>query len=325
MNSKPLVTVGIPTYNREHLVGNAIRSVLAQSYSNVEVIVSDNNSADSTLDVLKEFEAHNIKIVSNESNLGMVANWNRCLQLAEGDFFILLPDDDSLESNAVSELLAAVQSSEVVASYGDVSLQQANGLKARRSVFTPPKEESLESFLFGVFKFKRAAYPSVTLFHTEKIRAVGGYPEAVGGATDLGLLIKLSYFGFVSYVDKSLAFYESHEESESFTVRSLETYRKLLFILVSQDVNPAIIEEFSRYSRAILISRGRRAARLGMQKEGEVILEELRHFSQSPSDFLLVFLVSSLGKVKMGRMFLEAAAALRQRFRNRIDFFGEDK
>jgi len=325
MNIRPLVTVGIPTYNREHLVGNAIKSVLSQSYSDIEVIVSDNNSTDSTLEVLKEFEGHNVKVVTNESNLGMVANWNRCLQSATGDFFILLSDDDTLKPSAVSELLAAMQGRDVVASYGDVSIQQANGFKTRRSGFAPPERESLESFLLGVFKFKRAAYPSVTLFHTEKIRAVGGYPEAVGGATDLGLLVKLSQSEFISYVDKPLAVYASHEESESFTARSVGTYRDLLSFLKSQEIKPSISEECVRYSRVILISRGRRAARLGLQKEVEVISEELRYFSLSLSDSLAVFLVSSLGKIKMGRMFLEAVAALRRGTSNLTSFLGEVK
>ena len=55
MNDEPLVTIGIPTCNRAHCVGEAIESLLAQSYSSFELIISDNASTDATQEICERF------------------------------------------------------------------------------------------------------------------------------------------------------------------------------------------------------------------------------------------------------------------------------
>src|SRR5262245_40129939 len=90
----PLVTIGIPTYNRAHYLRESISAALAQSYSKIEVIVSDNASTDNTKDVVLALSDSRIVYSRGEQNVGAENNFARVLQLATGKYFGWLQDDD---------------------------------------------------------------------------------------------------------------------------------------------------------------------------------------------------------------------------------------
>lgn len=100
MSSRPpLVSVGIPTYNRHLLIARAIVSVLRQDYPNVEIVVSDNCSTDSTSSVCLELAASDVRIryVRQPHNIGATRNFNAVLAQATGEFFMWLGDDDWID------------------------------------------------------------------------------------------------------------------------------------------------------------------------------------------------------------------------------------
>jgi glycosyltransferase involved in cell wall biosynthesis len=107
MYSTPLVSVGIPTYNRAEMLHRAVESVLAQDYPNVEVVVSDNASTDGTCALCEEFCRRDgrVRYVRQRNNVGLVANYAEVFKLAHGDFYMALADDDWLESNYISECI----------------------------------------------------------------------------------------------------------------------------------------------------------------------------------------------------------------------------
>jgi glycosyltransferase involved in cell wall biosynthesis len=102
------VSVCIPTYNYGHFIGDAIESVLRQTFQDFELIVSDNASVDDTESVVSGYASRDprIRYERNQANLGMVANWNRCLSLATGDNVKFLCADDLLEDECLAELTA---------------------------------------------------------------------------------------------------------------------------------------------------------------------------------------------------------------------------
>lgn len=99
MSAAPmLISVVIPTFNRAELLRKAVASVLAQRGDHFEVVISDNCSSDHTPQVVAEFAADPRVVASrNERNLGMVGNWRKGVyELARGEWFILMSDDDYL-------------------------------------------------------------------------------------------------------------------------------------------------------------------------------------------------------------------------------------
>ena len=103
----PLVSVGMPVYNGERFLQQAIDSVLAQDYPRLEVVLCDNASTDATRAICQQAaNAHaNVRYVRNPENLGALANYCRVVELARGDFFLWAADDDARDPKFVSKLV----------------------------------------------------------------------------------------------------------------------------------------------------------------------------------------------------------------------------
>src|SRR6266404_5120117 len=105
MKNAPLISIGLPTYNRAAHLRQAIESVLAQDYSHLELVISDNASTDETQSMCEEFSAQDsrVKYIRQLSNRGAGPNFLEVLQQARGEFFMWLGDDDWLDSSYVSQ------------------------------------------------------------------------------------------------------------------------------------------------------------------------------------------------------------------------------
>lgn len=104
----PRVSVCIPTYRGSATIGAAIESVLAQSLTDFELIVIDDGSPDDTRAIVEGFADSRLIYVRSEHNLGPQGNWNRCLELAQGKYFKLLPHDDLLHPHCLERQVAVL-------------------------------------------------------------------------------------------------------------------------------------------------------------------------------------------------------------------------
>ena len=105
-NAAPLVTIAIPTYKRAKYLKEAIDSALNQKdFHDYEVIVVDNDPENEfhVEKLISTYPKDKIKYYRNEKNIGMVGNWNRCIELSEGKWVSLLNDDDYLKNNFLSD------------------------------------------------------------------------------------------------------------------------------------------------------------------------------------------------------------------------------
>jgi glycosyltransferase involved in cell wall biosynthesis len=92
----PLVSIGMPVYNGERFVGQALESILVQDYGNFELIISDNASTDKTSEICQRHADRDkrIRYVRNETNLGASPNHKRVFEMARGDYFKWAAHDD---------------------------------------------------------------------------------------------------------------------------------------------------------------------------------------------------------------------------------------
>ena len=105
-----LVSIGIPTYNRANsYLRCALQSAVNQTYKNIEVIVSDNCSPDNTESVVKEFNDPRIRYYRQRENIGPLNNRNFCLEQAQGQYFVMLLDDDLIDDDFISTCMDAVR------------------------------------------------------------------------------------------------------------------------------------------------------------------------------------------------------------------------
>jgi glycosyltransferase involved in cell wall biosynthesis len=96
---RPIVSFGVPVRNGEKYLPRLFDSLLAQDFSNFEVIIGDNLSDDRTEDICREYARRDprIKYVRHEENLGQNGNFNRVFELSQGKYFRWIGDDDWLE------------------------------------------------------------------------------------------------------------------------------------------------------------------------------------------------------------------------------------
>ena len=97
-DTRPLVSVGMPTRNGEHRIPAAIESALAQRYENIQVVISDNASTDGTEEVCRALAAADprIRYHRQPENIGLFNNFIAVMHLAEGELFCWLGDDDEV-------------------------------------------------------------------------------------------------------------------------------------------------------------------------------------------------------------------------------------
>ena len=105
MTSLPLVSIGLPTYNRADTLQRAVELILAQDYRNIEVVISDNASTDRTSEFCRLLcqRDNRVRYIRQRENIGPTANYGAVLAAARGDMYMATADDDWLATNYVSE------------------------------------------------------------------------------------------------------------------------------------------------------------------------------------------------------------------------------
>jgi len=94
-NHEPLVSICIPVFNGEKTIRKTINSVINQTYKNLEIIIVDNCSTDSTVGIVQEFKDSRIRLILNDIHFPYAEyNWNRCFQYVHGEFMAIFHADD---------------------------------------------------------------------------------------------------------------------------------------------------------------------------------------------------------------------------------------
>ena len=109
-SNTPQVTVFIPVYNRERYIGEAIESILAQTFSDFEILLVDDGSTDSSVDKIRSFSDPRIRLVCNEENLGIPRTRNKGIEHARGQYMAMLDSDDRSYPERLEKQVAFLES-----------------------------------------------------------------------------------------------------------------------------------------------------------------------------------------------------------------------
>ena len=135
---KPIVSVLIPAFNREHLIADAIGSILCQSFRDFELIVVDDGSADATARVVQSFEDRRIRLIQHASNRGIPAARNSALADATGKYIAWLDSDDLARPNRLGEQLAFLETNPAIAMIGACAGKIDGAGNKVRGIRVPP-------------------------------------------------------------------------------------------------------------------------------------------------------------------------------------------
>lgn len=100
-----LVSIGIPMYNAEKFIKQAVQSVLNQTYDNFELIITDDGSTDQSVDIVISFNDHRIRLIKDGLNKGISYRLNQQINLARGDFFVRMDADDIMFPDRIEKQL----------------------------------------------------------------------------------------------------------------------------------------------------------------------------------------------------------------------------
>jgi len=214
-NRIPTVSVVIPAYNRAHLVGQAIRSVLDQTYQDFEIIVVDDASTDNTEEVVKGFSDSRIRYLRHEQNYGAPWARNSGAEAARGEHLAFLDSDDVWYPQLLERQLAVL-----------VSLPPAVGMiccgmirkEGKSHTIRRPGTRGLtfdENLMHGKGICTSSFVVRKTAFQT-----VGGFDVEFSSFQDFDFLLRMSAKYRVEAIDDVLLEYRLGEDSISLNMAS---------------------------------------------------------------------------------------------------------
>lgn len=127
---KPLVTIGVPVYNGAKFIRDALDSACTQSYENLEIIVSDNASTDGTWEIVQDYARRDARFrcYRNPENIGIFANFQRPIDLADGKYFMWLAHDDLCAPTLIEKMVKEMEAnSELVLCASDIKVIDNEG------------------------------------------------------------------------------------------------------------------------------------------------------------------------------------------------------
>lgn len=199
----PKVSVIIPTYNRSHLLSEAIQSIMEQTFRDFEVIVVDDGSTDNTAEVVSAFP---VKYYYQE-NQGVSFAYNQGFKLSCGEYIVFLDSDDVLLGRALEKGVTVLDNHpEVGFSYGQAYMIDENGstYRVKKSSFLDKStivdsKEQIRELLF----FNRIPSPTV-MVRRRCFEEAGGFYEELSIAEDHHLYIRLAKRHQVAYIAEPL-------------------------------------------------------------------------------------------------------------------------
>jgi len=217
---RPKVSICIPSYNNGSLIGSAIRSVLDQTFKDIEIIVVDNDSVDDSERVVRSLSDERIKFSKNSKNIGMTRNWNKCISMASGEFICLLCADDMYLPTFVERTLSMLETHPnlgfVHCAYKKINDRGETIGECRMQMNDTTENGSafFEKLIHGNF-----VTISGVMVRRNRFEELGCFDEGLAYAPDWEMLARMSLHYDVGYVSEPLACYRFHESNFTKTIK----------------------------------------------------------------------------------------------------------
>ncbi len=230
-----MVSILVPVYNRADYIEQTLASALEQTFSDLEVVVVDNCSTDGSWELIEQVAARDarVRVFRNDSNIGPVRNWLRCVREARGELGKILWSDDLLHREFLAQTVPPLADAAVGFVYSEAVVfsgaDPLDGIARYRS--TPPGRQSAAELIEGILlKGDYPVSPSNALFRMMDVRdcLLEQVPNRVnsdfamhgiGGDALLFLLVAERY-PFVYRLTQQLCYFRAHPDSITHTAGS---------------------------------------------------------------------------------------------------------
>lgn len=236
IKESPLVSVCIPTYNGEKFITEAISSILSQTYSAIELIISDDNSWDNTIAIAQSFQTQTsipINILTHQT-LGLAENSNFCINQSQGQYIKFLYQDDILMPNCIEKMVNLAETDP------DIGLV----FSPREMFFLEPENINLE--LIAVYQefanlhqnwsnlksiqwgkdlladpnlwkhpINKIGEPSTVLLRKSIFQTIAGFDPQLNQLVDLDLWWRILAQFKVGFVEETLSYFRLHTQQKT--------------------------------------------------------------------------------------------------------------
>lgn len=238
-----LISICIPTYNGADFLQECLDSALAQTHTAIEILIVDDCSGDATLEIAQAAARRDprIRVERNDSNLGLVGNWNRCVELARGEWIKFLFQDDLISPDCLQTLLAEAQSQgrRMVACerdflFDDTISEMLRTVYGRNQaliheVLAPQRGISAAAYATRILRRINNNYvgePTVTLLHRDLFKDHGLFNPEIAQLCDVEYWSRIISHEGLAFVPRRLATFRAHGQATSALNRSeLKAFR----------------------------------------------------------------------------------------------------
>ena len=208
-----VVSVVMPVYNAEKFVGEAIESILSQTFRNFEFLIIDDASTDRSWEIIKKYSLRDkrIKALRNLQNLRTTKTLNKGIKLASGKYMVRMDSDDwSFKDRIRSQVDFMNKHPEIGVSGGIIEVCDENlNVLNRRAYPLTDKSVRRKIFMYSPF-----AHPA-TIWRIEKLKEVGGYNENIPLSQDYELYFRIGKISKFGNLNKVLLKLRTHNDSSS--------------------------------------------------------------------------------------------------------------
>lgn len=226
------ISVIIPTYNREKSIARAVRSILAQTYRNYEVLIVDDGSTDSTRKIVESFGDDRIRYIYLEENSGVSHARNVGIQMAECDYIAFLDSDDEWLPEKLEKQMEMMR--QMPENVGLVYCRMS-GMRPDGGVSFCPNlgiaKEALEGNMFPFLLKENVISPQAVLIRRKCLKQSGGFDESLTCIEDWELFLRISQCWQITFMEETLVRVHVSETSVS---QNISGYLKTRCYMISK-------------------------------------------------------------------------------------------
>lgn len=205
---EPLISIVMATYNGELYVEKQLKSIINQTYKNIEIIICDDASTDNTIEIVEKLFDERVFLLKNHKNTGFVKNFETALKAAGGEFIALSDQDDIWEKNKIERLLQEIGNFDLIHSNCSLIDDKDNEISQKWM-----SHEKFFTKINDLLLFNNVTGCTMMVRRESLIRALP-FPKGLA-YHDWWLAINAAEGNGIKFLDESLVRYRQHQYQDT--------------------------------------------------------------------------------------------------------------
>ena len=229
----PKISVLMSAHNAEKYIREAIESILNQTLRDLEFIIIDDNSGDSTLKIIKEYNDARIKIIENKTNLGLTKSLNLGLKMAQGEYIARIDADDVSTNTRLEEefkFMNQFPDVAVIGSWAEIINEKSE------KVFVEQRECDVDIIKWTQI-LKNQIIHSSAFFRKNILSDIGSYNEKYQYAQDFEFWFRVSRKYKMINIPKLLVEQRVHQKSITQAPKTANSQKSLIVDIIAENIN----------------------------------------------------------------------------------------